>query len=264
MNIKGILLLAMVLLFAPITVNAKQETQMERLDNISDEALQMVKFHRYDDAKKLLDYFMDQFTSIPGKEKPLTMDELRIVRQSQDEAVEATASADMKYEERINKVTKFRLVIDAISTSHQPLWTAMEDQIMSAVGQAKEAAHKGDTEQFHTSFNKFLSLYNVIYPSMKIDVPVDNIQKIDTRINFIDDYRSQVVKNQKGQEELDSLETDLKTLFDSMDEDQADPSIWWVIISTGSIIIMTLSYVGWRKYKGEKDMKKNRSRDLKD
>ena len=25
-----------------------------------------------------------------------------------------------------------------------------------------------------------------------------------------------------------------------MDEDEADPSLWWVIISTGSIIIMTL------------------------
>jgi sporulation protein YpjB len=264
LKVKGILLLAMVLLFAPITVNAEQETQMERLDNISDEALQMVKFHRYDDAKKLLDYFMDQFTSISGKDQPLTMDELRIIRQSQDEAVAAAASADMKYEERINKVTKFRLVIDAIASSHQPLWTAMEDQIMAAFGQAKSAAQHGDAAHFHSSFNKFLSLYNVIYPSMKIDVPIENVQKIDTRINFIDEYRSQVVNNPKSQQELDRLETDLKSLFESMGEDQADPSIWWVIISTGSIIIMTLSYVGWRKYKGEKDLKKDRSRDLKD
>ena len=264
MKFKGILLLAMVLLFAPITVNAKQETKMERLDNISDEALQMVKFHRYDDAKKLLDYFTAQFTSITGKEQPLTMDELRIVRQSRDEAVEAAASTDMKYEERMNKVTKFRLVVDAIATSHQPLWTAMEDQIMSAFEQAKDAAKNRDAEHFHSSFNKFLSLYNVIYPSMKIDVPVENIQKIDTRITFIDEYRSQVVNDPKSQQELVSLETDLKSLFDNMDEDQTDPSIWWVIISTGSIIIMTLSYVGWRKYKGEMEVKKDRSRDLKD
>lgn len=42
-----------------------------------------------------------------------------------------------------------------------------------------------------------------------------------------------------------------------MDEDEADPSLWWVIISTGSIIIATLSYVGWRKYNGDKEMKKD-------
>ena len=87
---------------------------------------------------------------------------------------------------------------------------------------------------------------------MKIDVSVENIQRLDARINFIDEYRAQVVNNMKSQQELDGLETDLKNLFENMDEDEADPSLWWVIISTGSIIILTLSYVGWRKYQGEK------------
>lgn len=251
-------------MLAPNTVNAEVQSPMEKLDDISDEALQMVKFHRYDDAKKLLDYFTAQFTSIKGEQKPLTMDELRIVTVSHDEAVEATVSPNMKYQERLNKLTKFRLVIDAISTSHQPLWTEMKDQVMTAFHQAKEAANKGDTASFHSNFNSFLSLYNVIYPSIKIDVPVENIQKLDARINFIDEYRTQVVNNANSKQELDGLETDLKNLFDNMDEDQAEPSIWWVIISTGSIIIMTLSYVGFRKYQGEKDLKKNRSRDQKD
>jgi sporulation protein YpjB len=252
------------MMLAPTIVSAEQSTPMEKLDDISDEALQMVKFHRYEDAKRLLDYFSDQFTSNPGKDKPLSMDELRIVMTSHDEAVEAAVSSNMKYEERMNKLTKFRLVIDAIATNHQPLWIEMEDQIMSAFHQAKESAIKGDTAHFHSNFNHFIALYNVIYPSMKIDVPVENIQKLDARINYIDEYRTQVVNNTKSQMELDRLETDLKNLFKNMNEDEADPSIWWVIISTGSIIIMTLSYVGWRKYKGEKDLKKDRSRDLKD
>ncbi|MGG3469635.1 sporulation protein YpjB [Neobacillus pocheonensis] len=261
---KWFLLLAIIMMLAPITVNAKQQSPMEKLDDISDEALQMVKFHRYDDAKKLLDYFSDQFTSITGVEQPLTMDEVRIVNTSHDEAVEATVSPSMKYEERINKLTKFRLVIDAIATSHQPLWTEMEDQIMTSFHQAKDAAINGDSAHFHTNFNSFLSLYNVIYPSMKIDVPVENIQRLDARINYIDEYRSQVVTDLKSRQELEALDTDLKNLFANLEEDEADPSLWWVIISTGSIIIMTLSYVGWRKYQGEKGMEKDRSRDLKD
>lgn len=261
---KWLLIVAIVMMLTPITVNAKQQSPMEKLDDISDEALQMVKFHRYEDAKKLLDYFSDQFISITGNEKPLTMDEVRIVHTSHDEAMEAAVSPNMKYEERINKLTKFRLVIDAIATSHQPLWTEMEDQIMTAFHQARDAALNGETAQFHSNFNTFLSLYNVIYPSMKIDVPVENIQRLDARINFINEYRSQVLTNSDSQQELSSLDTDLKNLFTNMEEDEADPSLWWVIISTGSIIIMTLSYVGWRKYQGDKGFKKNRSRDQKD
>ena len=57
-----VLLFAIVILLTPISVNAEQHSPIEKLDDISDEALQMVKFHRYDDAKKLLDYFSDQFT----------------------------------------------------------------------------------------------------------------------------------------------------------------------------------------------------------
>jgi len=252
------------MMLSPITVNAEEQSTMEKLDDISDEALQMVKFHRYDDAKKLLDYFSNQFQQVSGKVQPLTMDEVRIITSSHDEAMEAAVSPDMLHEERINRLTKFRLVIDAIATSHQPLWTEMESQIMTAFHQAKDAANQGDSEHFHANYNNFLSLYNVIYPSMKIDVPVENIQRLDARIKFIDEYRSQVLTDLEGKQELDKLDTDLKNLFTNIEDDEADPSLWWVIISTGSIIIMTLSYVGWKKYQGEKDLKKNRSREHKD
>ena len=251
-------------MLAPTYATAEKLSPIDKLDEISDEALLMVKYERYDDAKKLLDYFSNQFASLIGNERSFTMDQLRIVTISHDEAMEATVSPNMKYEERLNKLTKFRLVMDAVATSHQPLWIGMEDQIITTFHQVKDAAHNGDKTKFNTCLNSFLSLYNVIYPSMKIDVPVENIQKLDARINFIDEYRSQMVGNAENIKELDGLESDLKKLFNDMNEDQADPSLWWVIISTGSIIIMTLSYVGWRKYKGDKEMKKNRSRDLKD
>jgi sporulation protein YpjB len=261
---KWFLLAAIFLLFIPMTAYAEQRTPMEKLDEISDEALQMVKFHRYDDAKKLLDYFSDQFNSVNGTIHPLTVDEVRIVNSSHDEAMEAAVSLDMSHEQRINKLTKFRLVIDAIATRHQPLWTEMQEQIMTAFHHAKESAINGDSADFHSNFNTFLSLYNVIYPSMKIDVPVENIQRLDARIKFIDEYRSQILRDTEGQRELDKLDADLQNLFTNVEDDEADPSIWWVIISTGSIIIMTLSYVGWRKYQGEKDAKLNRSREHKD
>jgi sporulation protein YpjB len=263
-KIKWILFLIVIILLAPIYVFAEKPSSMEKLDEISDEALLMVKYEKYDDAKKLLEYFSNQFTSLTGNDRALTLEQLRIMTTSHDEAMEATVSPNMKYEERLNKLTKFRLVIDAIASNHQPLWTGMEDQILTTLHQVKVAAYNGDRAKFNINLNSFLSLYNVIYPSMKIDVPATDIQELDARIHFVDDYRSQIVGNKENMKELDGLESELKKLFSDMSEDQADPSLWWVIISTGSIIIMTLSYVGWRKYKGDKEMKKNRSRDLKD
>ena len=107
---------------------------------------------------------------------------------------------------------------------------------------------------FTCIMDSFLALYEVIHPSIKIDVPFDKIQQLDTRIQFIDQYRMDVLNQDQARQELFHIESELSSIFDQLaSEDESDPSVWWVIISTGSIIILTLSYVGWRKYKGERE-----------
>ncbi|RSD26512.1 sporulation protein YpjB [Mesobacillus subterraneus] len=263
MRIKFLLLFSVLLLMAPFAAFAEPTSPVEELDNISDQALQMVKLQRYEDADRLLKHFSEEFLTITGDGRPFSMDELRIITVAHDEAVEAVANADMGHAERMNKVTKFRLVIDAISSTHQPLWTEMEGPIMTVFSEMKTAAFEGNNDQFHSNLNSFLSLYNVIYPSLKIDINPETIQKIDARVSFIDQYRPQVLTEASGQEELETLESDLQNIFDEMTEDEADPSLWWVIISTGSVIILTLSYVGWRKYKGDREKTKNVQKERK-
>ncbi|KAB2338307.1 sporulation protein YpjB [Cytobacillus depressus] len=264
MKARLIVTVIIIFLLLPISVIADETSPVDRLDQLSDEALQMIKLHRYEDAKKLLDYFSEQFVEFSAKGRSFTADELRIVTISYDEAVQAAANATIKHEEKINRVTKFRLVMDAITSPYEPLWTEMESPILTVFGQVKEAAYEGNKDQFHTSLNTFLSLYDMIYPSMKINVETERIQRIDARVQFLDKYRSQILTETASHMELEALEADLQMLFNDMTEDEADPSLWWVIISTGSIIILTLSYVGWRKYKGAREKEKPLSRRQKD
>jgi sporulation protein YpjB len=251
----------MCFLLIPTIVFADEETSpIDQLNYLSDEALQLTKSHRYEDAKKILETFSDKFSSVTVKERTFSMDELRIVTIAHNEAVEATTNATMDPDQRINQVTKFRLVIDAISSTKQPLWTEMEVPMLSVFNEVKEAVLNGEKEVFHESLNSFLALYEIVYPSMKIDVPSERIQKLDTRVHFVDRYREKVLTEQEARQEFLNLETELQTIFEDLTEDESDPSLWWVIISTGSIIILTLSYVGWRKYKGDRERSKNPSR----
>lgn len=185
------------------------------------------------------------------------MDELRIVTVAHKEAVEAVKSTSMGHIDRVNTVTKFRLVVDAVSSTEEPLWTEMEEPILTVFGGVKEAATSGNNEDFHSKLNSFLSLYDVIYPSMKLDIDPARVQKLDAQIDTIDHYRPDVVSSTSSYD-LDMLEEDLRSIFNDVEEDDADPSLWWVIITTGSIIIVTLTYVGWRKYKGDKEREKQK------
>jgi len=263
MKAKFFLLFSVLLMLAPLAAYAETTSPVEQLDEISDEALQMAKLHRYDDANRILKHFSEEFLTVTGNGRPFSMDELRIITVAHEEAIEAMANAEMGDNERMNKVTKFRLAIDAIASTHQPLWTEMEGPIMTVFNDVKTAASEGNNDQFHSNLNSFLSLYNVIYPSMKIDINPETIQKIDAKVSFIDQYRPQILSEASSQEELEALESDLQTIFDEMTEDEADPSLWWVMISTGSIIILTLSYVGWRKYKGDSKKSKKVQKERK-
>ncbi|WP_053363946.1 sporulation protein YpjB [Bacillus sp. FJAT-27251] len=252
------LIVSVFLLLAPLAVYAEKKPSVEKLDNISDEALQMVRIHRYEEAKKLLDQFEGEFLSGAGGRFFFSMDELRILTNAYDEAIEAAASPEMEHKERIDKVTKFRLVIDALLSNHQPLWTELEEPIMTVFNGMKQAAENGDQEDFQANLDSFLSLYHMIYPSLKIDITPERIHQLNARVNYIDHYRPDLLSEDSSRDQLAALEADLKNIFDGMTEDETDPSLWWVIISTGSIIILTLSYVGWRKYQAEREKRRNR------
>lgn len=252
-----ILSISLILPYMVIANTDDDTASINKLDEISDEALQMVKLHRYDEAQRILNYFSNQFVVATGGNQILTSDELRAVTASHNEAVQAAASINMNHEDRLQSVTKFRLVMDTVSTSNQPLWAEMKNPIMSVLGEVKGAAEMGDIDAFHQNFNSFLALYDIIYPSIKLDIDSERIQQLDTRIKYVDQYRTQVLEEEDSMQELETLAADMEEIFEEITEDEADPSLWWVIISTGSIIILTLSYVGWRKYKGGKKKENN-------
>ncbi len=220
-----VLILSLLLLLTPVVANAEIDPSIKKLDDISDEALKMVKIY--------------------------------------DAAPAPVENTDTEHEERIHKVTRFRLVMDALQSMHQPLWTEMEEPIMTVFNGMRDAVYKGDNEDFYSNLDSFLSLYEVIYPSLKIDVTPQRIQQLNARVTYIDQYRPEVLTEMSSQAQLEALEADLMNIFDDMTEDEADPSLWWVIISTGSIIILTLSYVGWKKYQAERQRRKNRMKERK-
>jgi len=125
----------------------------------------------------------------------------------------------------------------------QPLWTEMKEPMLTVFNEVKTAALNGESEVFHERLNALLALYEVVYPSMKIDVSSERIQKLNTRINFIDQYRMDILTDNDARQELLVLETELQTIFEGVTEDEADPSLWWVIISTG--VSSSLLYPMW-------------------
>jgi sporulation protein YpjB len=259
--LKIVYVLMILIIGFPISSHANGHDHWGKLDQISDQALQLVKQERYEEAKGMLNYFSDEFLKVNLDNQTYSMDELRVITVTHDSALEAVNSTSLTLEDRVKKVTQFRLVIDAIRSEHQPLWTEMEYSIMTTFNQMKETVVEGDNQTYQNQLDSFISKYDMIHPSLKVDVSPLTVQRLDSHVSFLDSYRNEALKTSTRLQQMEQMELDLRTIFENMSEDDADPSLIWVMISTGSVIILTLSYVAWRKYKGDKH-RRIKQRDL--
>ncbi|HLU22652.1 MAG TPA: sporulation protein YpjB [Bacillaceae bacterium] len=258
MKWKSVFLLIISLLCISFPVHAK--SSLAELDELADEALKLTKFSKLEEAKLSLERFGELFSEQGIMENQFTMDELRILTAAHHNALNAVTSVSLNQDERIRQVTSFRLATDAVMSKYQPLWVGMKGSVLNSFRAVKNAALQGDAVLYNQQLNDFLAIYSVIQPSIKIDVSVEKVQMLDSKVAFIDNSRT-AFSEEAWLQELDSFEVDLQKLFTDFDEDDTDPSIWWVIIMTGSIIVSTLSYVSWRKYRGQKVQKKKRDLD---
>lgn len=240
-----------------VSAKAKPNSAISELDQLSDEALHLTRFGRLEEAKSLLVRYGALFAEQGTKDRSFTIAEIRVLTSMQYEALNAVTSISMDDTSRIDKVTAFRLATDAAASKYQPMWAGMENRIIQAFQQVKNAALEGDSVLYNQQLNEFLSIYSIIQPSIKIDLPIEKVQKLDSKMTYLDEFRSKF-SDQEWAQQLDDIEVDLNKLFTEINQDEIDPSIWWVIIMTGSIIVTTLSYVSWKKFRGQKIQKKNK------
>ncbi|WP_315905970.1 sporulation protein YpjB [Priestia koreensis] len=228
------------------TAFAKENEYWKDLNLLSDEALELVKQDQLTEAEKMLTQFSDQFVQLNIQALHITMDDLRVLTVSHEEAIQSL-TATLPLDVKVRKVMQFRLLVDALQSEHQPLWTEMEGPIMTTFKQLKTTAAQGQKDLFQQQLTQFLNQYETIEPSVKVDIKSEFVQKMNAHLNELD---AQATDEAAQMKQLNEMEKDLKELFQNVKDNGVDSSLIWMMVTTGSIIILTLSYVGWRKYNG--------------
>ncbi|MBU8907266.1 sporulation protein YpjB [Desertibacillus haloalkaliphilus] len=248
------LFLILLVLFPGVTFaeHEQDNNKWQELNQLADRALHLVKEEKFDEAKQLLDSFSEQFLSVHYNHNELSMNDLRIVTTTYEKAMAAVTEVSASHEDRVMNMTEFRLAIDALSNEHNPLWVKSERSVMGAFSAMKTAANEGDSQTFQHRLNDFLKQYQMIRAALVIDLEPHHTQRLESHIQFVERQRHDFVNDSEKVKHLDVMEEDFKALYQQFQEDSSDPSLLWVIISVGGMIIVSLSYVGWKKYKAEK------------
>ncbi|WP_261129116.1 sporulation protein YpjB [Bacillus sp. Marseille-Q3570] len=253
---RGVLfaLLIMLLIQLPASISAAEDgsDHWKKLSDLSYKALQLTKAEKYADAKDVLRYFEDEYLSLTDEQKKLSMHNLRVFTTSYEESLKVLTNISATHEERVDALVELHLVVDAVNSTHQPLWKSTKNELMHSLEQMKDAAANQELQSFYAHFNQFLSEYDKIHAALSVDLPPELLTRIDSYITYLDENRSLIVTTDHQLQQINVIEAGLINAFETTQEDGADPSILWLIFTVGGGIISTLFYVGWRKYSGEK------------
>ena len=149
----------------------------------------------------------------------------------------------------------FRLAVDAVVNAEHPLWMGMRDKVLGSFQKIIRDVNEDQDRAFQTDFNHFLSLYQMIYPSLVIDEKRETAQLLESEINHIMNDRMTIVQNKTMHlPHLQKTYEDLKKIFGSSEAVSGflhTSEMWPPSVIIGGIVLLTLLYVTWRKYRGE-------------
>ncbi|KGX84082.1 sporulation protein YpjB [Pontibacillus marinus] len=250
--VRANVVLSIVLIFSLVMVNHVQasETKYEEIKTTTYQFLQFVKEGHNQAAIAKLNELkrVNEMHSIVPEEK-LSYDELNtLINETQFALQDTNTSPEEKYHRALTVV----LLYDSTWNEQDALWVTWKSYLEDEISRVLEA------EQItNGSIQHLYSLYERLLPALKVSLGENEFrimkQHQDSFLAFLSG------KNQ--QEKLSFiyvLSSDLKKIPSEKEEEKSfteEPGFIWLLFSVGGLIISTLSYVGWRKYRGESDDK---------
>ncbi|QHE52506.1 sporulation protein YpjB [Pontibacillus sp. HMF3514] len=251
--VRAKVVLSIVLVFSLVMVNHVQasETNYDEIKTTTYQFLQFVKEgHNHAAITKLEELKrVNEMHSIVPEEK-LSYDELiTLINETQSALQDTNTSAEEKYHRALTVV----LLYDSIWNEHDALWVTWKSYLEDEIARVLEA------EQItNASIQHLYSLYERLLPALKVSLGKEEYGMMkEHQESFL-----AFLSGENKQDELTfihSLSSDLKAIPAEKKEEKSfteEPGFIWLLFSVGGLIISTLSYVGWRKYRGESDDKK--------
>lgn len=242
---------ALIIIFQAFSqAGTAEDVNWAELNDLSDTVFQLTRQSRYEEAERVLTFFEKQFQALEEKGE-IPLDQARQIDVNYRLALEAISNEDLPADDKARAATQFRLLLDSVYSHYDPLWLTFEEAVFQSLEKMKSEIEKGDSYLFRKTWNEFLSLYSTIHPSMNVSVKAEALREVDKHIEAIELSEFSEMTTSTQLEQMTVLEKDLVAVFENK-EDDSDPSLFWVMITTGSTIILALFYVGFRKYRAEK------------
>jgi sporulation protein YpjB len=238
----------------PLNAHADSPNPFQRLTDLANRIYQDISENQLETATNDLANFKKVWETLSNKDVEISPVAIRTIKAS-EEKLSRSVKLENNEKELNETSVEFQLAVDALVNSEHPLWMGMKDKVIGAFSKVEQDVKADDDQSFQVHLNQFIDLYQMVYPSMTIDIKPDVLKKLDSKMNHIINHRMTIVQDKENHlSHLKATQEELEQLFGGTEETSGliqHPKLFPPSLFIGGLVVLTLLYVVWRKYKGE-------------
>lgn len=238
----------------------------QKMDVLSQDVYQWTKEGKYAEVKGKLEELGRLFAETKPP-KGLSIEAINVLSDTIIKAKRAFTAAEADPNRLLWHALQLRLSIDSLTHEKQPLWKNYYSSYQEHVNKMMLLSASRKQGEFSRTFAQNLQLYQTLKPALTVSISIQQMEMLHSIYSFL---LQETRKADYNWEAIANALTELKRLVDIIfiGEDQSTlapgmpPESPLLIISLfASIVLTSLGYVGWKKYRAEQEMKKRKRRE---
>lgn len=230
--------------------NMGQEAWLE-IKNLADQAYREVKEKDYAQARQTVERLSDRLLDTNLGEYVPYVEQAKMLFDTVLQAKGALTAVRLDERQAYLKVLRMRLAVDAVLNKEQAMWIQFYPELNKVLNQLSKSLAEDKRDQFYSLLNRLFNHYEFIRPAIVVSQPPLMVAQLDSLITFMDRQSPQLWQNKSHtQELLDRLNHLLQIAFYQADQSFKEGLIW-LTMGVALVISSVLTYVGWKKYKGQ-------------
>jgi len=234
-----------------VQVQALEEDSL-KLENTTKSLYQSVKIKDYENSKLLIEEIANLITTVDFKDLT-TVEGMEAITSTVVRTKQSLAALEPNYDSILHYTTQLYLAVDALGHKDQPIWLRYYPLIQQDLESIAKTIDNNEQSEMQVAIQNFQLHYNLLKPAIYVSKSPYLLEQIDSLIKAL-------VNQPEGQDSeliVENLNESIHQLFFGADHETfskvlAESIIWKTAIIIALIIILSLSYVIWRKFKGTK------------
>lgn len=263
-NIINVAVLALILMYPHQNIGLADQAEVledekqakwQKLNQLAEAALLFAKKQEFAASTKSINDLAAHFIRIEIGEYVDRIEQAQILLDSIVQAKNTLNPIEPNQEQVERKIWRLRLALDAVSHKKQPLWINYYPTLAKTISEVMYSIEHNERDRFYHLLNQLSAQFEMVRPAMIVSHPPGVVEKLDSQLSYLQTNKGELWQNKdQAMQMLKAIERQLKTAF-FQKVDNSLQSLLFIILGIGTLICSVLSYVAWRKYKGERERK---------